>query len=148
MKILAYDASSHGQIWLGMFANETVTSIKIPHAKNSRPAWDESLQALNIKTFELRTFDLFAVNIGPGASYTAIRSSVTFFKALAHALNKPLTGISLEMLEGNCKDYTNGAEAMIEFIRKDAERHLSIKPENVNPKYGNEDNYHNPKQIS
>ena len=141
MKILVYDASSQEEAWLGIFANETVTTINIPHAKNSRPAWDEGLQALNIKTSELSSFDLFAVNIGPGTSYTAIRASVTFFKALAHALNKPLSGISSEMLEGNRKGSGNGAEAMIRYIQRDVERHLSLKPETVNPEYGHEDNF-------
>ena len=54
---------------------------------------------LNVKTSELSSFDLFAVNIGPGTSYTAIRASVTFL-SVRHALNKPLSGISSEMLEG------------------------------------------------
>ena len=126
MKILVYDASSQGEAWLGMFANETVTTINIPHAKNSRPAWDEGLQALNVKTSELSSFDLFAVNIGPGTSYTAIRASVTFFKALAHALNKPLSGISSEMLEGNRKGSGNG-EISLYWLYQHSESGIDVK---------------------
>ena len=40
-----------GRHGLGMFANETVTTINIPHAKNSRPAWDEGLQVFKCKNF-------------------------------------------------------------------------------------------------
>ena len=55
-------------------------------------------KALSEVRLTIDHLDGFLVCTGPGSSYTAVRSSVSFFKALCTGLSKPLAGISCDEL--------------------------------------------------
>ena len=81
---------------------------------------------------DLSSIDLFLVCTGPGSSYTAVRSSVSFFKALCTGLNKPLAGISCEELrdfrqKNKCTDKANSIE-MINLVKPSVDDYLDSAP--------------------
>ena len=94
MKIIAYDGSMQEKSSMSVLLENDIKTEIIEHGKKTRPSWETFFKKLNILHEDLSNIDLFLVCTGPGSSYTAVRSSVSFFKALCTGLNKPLAGIS------------------------------------------------------
>ncbi len=93
----------------------------------------------------MSNIDLFLVCTGPGSSYTAVRSSVSFFKALCTGLNKPLAGISCDELrdfrqknKGN--DKANSI-VMVNLVRLRIDDYLDSVPSSVNPIHDEEHSF-------
>lgn len=108
MKVLAIDTSSIVATVAIMDDQKLICEYTVNHKKTHSqklmPLIDEVLKSCELK---INDIDLFAVSIGPG-SFTGLRIGVATIKAFAHALNKPLIGIStLDALALN-GSYFNG----------------------------------------
>ena len=98
MKIISYDGSMQEKSSMSVLLENDIKTEIIEHGKKTRPSWETFFKKLHLRHEDLSNIDLFLVCIGPGSSYTAVRSSVSFFKALCTGLNKPLAGISLSLI--------------------------------------------------
>lgn len=98
MKILAVDTSANVASAAiceeDRLICENILNHKKTHSEKIMPMIDELLQDSETKINEI---DLFTVANGPG-SFTGLRIGVSTVKALAHAVQKPVVGIST--LEG------------------------------------------------
>jgi tRNA threonylcarbamoyladenosine biosynthesis protein TsaB len=98
MKILAVDTSANvataAVTDCGRLICESILNHKKTHSEKIMPMIDELLRDSEIN---IKDIDLFAVANGPG-SFTGLRIGVSTVKALAHAVNRPIIGIST--LEG------------------------------------------------
>lgn len=98
MKILAVDTSANvAAVALakdGVLLGECMINNKKTHSEKLMPMIDTLLKDNGVDITEI---DLFAVANGPG-SFTGLRIGVSTVKGLAHAVNKPIVGIST--LEG------------------------------------------------
>lgn len=94
MKILAIDTASNvataAVVEDGILLGESVLNFKRTHSQKIMPMIDALLTDLEL---EARDIDVFAVANGPG-SFTGLRIGVATVKALAHAVNKPVVGVS------------------------------------------------------
>lgn len=94
MKILALDTSANTATVCvtedGNLLCEETVNYKKTHSETIMPMIDRALK--NCGT-ELSEIDLFAVANGPG-SFTGLRIGVSVVKGMAHALSKPVLGIS------------------------------------------------------
>lgn len=94
MKVLAIDTTSNvataavaeDDILLG----ERVLNYKRTHSQKLMPMISELLEELELKAEDI---DVFAAANGPG-SFTGLRIGVATIKALAHAADKPVVGVS------------------------------------------------------
>lgn len=94
MRVLAIDTTSNvataavveDEILLG----ERILNFKKTHSQKIMPMISELLEELELKAADI---DMFAVANGPG-SFTGLRIGVATIKALAHAVNKPVVGVS------------------------------------------------------
>lgn len=105
MKILAVDTSamtaSVALMSDGRLVAENSLNHKKTHSEKLMPMIDTALRESEIGVEEI---DLFAVSNGPG-SFTGLRIGVSTIKALAHAMKKPVVGVStLEALAYNLFD--------------------------------------------
>jgi tRNA threonylcarbamoyladenosine biosynthesis protein TsaB len=105
MKILAVDTAtkscSVAIIEAGSLSTE-LTSLK--DQTHSKHLMELIHNALGISGFGAADIDGLAVTIGPG-SFTGLRIGVSTIKGLAHALDKPVAGISsLDVLAWQCAD--------------------------------------------
>ena len=105
MKILAVDTAtkscSVAIIEAGSLSTE-LTSLK--DQTHSKHLMELIHNALGISGFGAADIDGLAVTIGPG-SFTGLRIGVSTIKGLAHALDKPVVGISsLDVLAWQCAD--------------------------------------------
>ena len=98
MKIISYDGSMQEKSSMSVFLENEIKTEIIEHGKKTRPSWETFFKKLDLRHEDLSKVDLFLVCTGPGSSYTAVRSSVSFFKALCTGLSKPLAGISRDEL--------------------------------------------------
>lgn len=94
MLILAIDTSTiaAGAAVVGddKLYGEIFTDYKLKHSEKLLPLVDHLLSDLRLK---IEDIDVFAVGAGPG-SFTGIRIGAATAKGFAHALNKPLVGVS------------------------------------------------------
>lgn len=105
MKILAVDTSANvataAVVADGKLVAESILNHKKTHSEKIMPMIDSVLKDAEIG---INDIDLFAVANGPG-SFTGLRIGVSTVKALAHAADKPIVGIStLEAMAYNLFD--------------------------------------------
>ena len=72
---------------MSVLLDNNVRTEIIEHGKKTRPSWDIFFKKLDLHHEDLSDIDLFLICTGPGSSYTAVRSSVSFFKALCTGLS-------------------------------------------------------------
>ena len=145
MKIISYDGSMQGKSSMSVLLENDIKTGIIEHGKKTRPSWETFFKKLNLNHEDLSNIDLFLVCIGPGSSYTAVRSSVSFFKALCTGLNKPLAGISCDELrdfkqKNKGTENTNSIE-MINLVKLSIEDYLDSAPSSVNPIHDEEHSF-------
>ena len=141
MKIISYDGSMQEKSSMSVLLENDIKTEIIEHGKKTRPSWETFFKKLNLPHEDLSNVDLFLVCTGPGSSYTAVRSSVSFFKALCTGLGKPLAGISCDELrdfrqKNKGVDNTNSIE-MINLVKLNVEDYLDSAPSSVNPIHDN-----------
>ena len=141
MKIISYDGSMQEKSSMSVLLENDIKTEIIEHGKRTRPSWETFFKKLNLPHEDLSNVDLFLVCTGPGSSYTAVRSSVSFFKALCTGLSKPLAGISCDELrdfrqKNRGIDNTNSIE-MINLVKLNIEDYLDSAPSSVNPIHDN-----------
>ena len=141
MKIISYDGSMQEKSSMSVLLENDIKTEIIEHGKRTRPSWETFFKKLNLPHEDLSNVDLFLVCTGPGSSYTAVRSSVSFFKALCTGLSKPLAGISCDELrdfrqKNKGVDNTNSIE-MINLVKLNVEDYLDSAPSSVNPIHDN-----------
>jgi tRNA A37 threonylcarbamoyladenosine modification protein TsaB len=145
MKIISYDGSMQEKSSMSVLLENDIKTEIIEHGKKTRPSWEIFFKKLYLRHEDLSNIDLFLVCTGPGSSYTAVRSSVSFFKALCTGLNKPLAGISCDELrdfrqknKGN--DRANSIE-MINLVKLSVYDYLDSAPSSVNPIHDEEHSF-------
>tara|TARA_B100001175_G_C19467634_1_gene619991 strand:+ start:1093 stop:1545 length:453 start_codon:yes stop_codon:yes gene_type:complete len=145
MKIVSYDGSMQEKSSMSVLLENDIKTEIIEHGKRTRPSWETFFKKLNLPHEDLSNVDLFLVCTGPGSSYTAVRSSVSFFKALCTGLSKPLAGISCDelrdfRLKNKGIDNTNSIE-MINLVKLNIEDYLDSAPSSVNPIHDEEHSF-------
>ena len=145
MKIISYDGSMQEKSSMSVFLENEIKTEIIEHGKKTRPSWETFFKKLDLRHEDLSKVDLFLVCTGPGSSYTAVRSSVSFFKALCTGLSKPLAGISCDelrdfRLKNKGTDNANSIE-MINLVKLSVEDYLDSAPSSVNPIHDDENNF-------
>lgn len=94
MKALAVDTSANvataAVMEEGVLLGEYILNHKKTHSQKIMVMIEELLSDLELT---IQDIDLFAVANGPG-SFTGLRIGVATMKALAHAMNKPIVGVS------------------------------------------------------
>lgn len=94
MNILAVDTSANvaaaALVSGGKLLAESMLNNKTTHSEKLMPMIDFVLKNSGM---DITDIDLFAVANGPG-SFTGLRIGVSTVKGLAHAVNKPIVGIS------------------------------------------------------
>lgn len=94
MKVLAIDTTSNVATAAvaedGILLGERVLNYKRTHSQKIMPMISELLDELELTAADI---DVFAAANGPG-SFTGLRIGVATIKALAHAVNKPVVGVS------------------------------------------------------
>ena len=145
MKIISYDGSMQEKSSMSVLLNKNVRTEIIEHGKKTRPSWDTFFNTLGLNHEDLADIDLFLICTGPGSSYTAVRSSVSFFKALCTGLGKPLAGISNDELRDfrhKNKDATQtNSIDMINLVQCNIEDYLNSSPSAVNPVHDESNNF-------
>ena len=145
MKIISYDGSMQEKSSMSVLLDNNVRTEIIEHGKKTRPSWDIFFKKLDLHHEDLSDFDLFLICTGPGSSYTAVRSSVSFFKALCTGLSKPLAGISYDELRDfrrKNKGATNtNSVDMINLVQCSIEDYLNSAPSAVNPVHDESNNF-------
>ena len=145
MKIISYDGSMQEKSSMSVLLDNNVRTEIIEHGKKTRPSWDIFFKKLDLHHEDLSDIDLFLICTGPGSSYTAVRSSVSFFKALCTGLGKPLAGISNDELRDfrhKNKDATQTKSIdMINLVQCNIEDYLNSAPSSVNPVHDESNNF-------
>ena len=94
MKILSVDTSSivatAAIVEDEKLVAEYVLNNKLTHSQTLMPIVDEIIKSSNT---DIKDIDLFAVANGPG-SFTGLRIGVACVKGFAHAMDKPVVGVS------------------------------------------------------
>ena len=105
MKILAFDIGSNYSS-IALHDDGNINSFTVPASPRQRPDWDYLFSKLELIPNQiLNSLDGLAYANGPG-SYTALRSTAVFLKAIAYAKNIPIFPISnLEALAWQGKDW-------------------------------------------
>ena len=145
MKIVSYDGSMQEKSSMSLLVENDIKTEIIEHGKKTRPSWETFFNKLHLRPEDLSNVDLFLVCTGPGSSYTAVRSSVSFFKGLCAGLNKPLAGISCDELrdfrqKNKGTDKANSIE-MINLVKLSVKDYLDSAPSSVNPVHDDENSF-------
>ena len=145
MKIIAYDGSMQEKSSMSVLLENEIKTEIIEHGKKTRPSWETFFKKFDLHHEDLSNVDLFLVCTGPGSSYTAVRSSVSFFKALCTGLSKPLAGISCDELRdfrqtNKGTDNVNSIE-MINLVKPSVKDYLDSTPSSVNPIHDEENSF-------
>lgn len=94
MKILAVDSAANvasaAIVANGQLLSESIVNYKKTHSETLLPMIDDLFKSCQLQPSDI---DLFAVAQGPG-SFTGLRIGVTTVKGLAHAVQKPVIGVS------------------------------------------------------
>lgn len=130
MNILAVDTSANvasvALLCGGKLKGEGMLNNKKTHSEKLMPMIDTILKDSDT---DITDIDLFAVANGPG-SFTGLRIGVSTVKGLAHAVNKPIVGIStLEGLAFNLFD-TDGLISPIMDARRSQVYNAAYRWEN------------------
>ena len=145
MKIISYDGSMQEKSSMSVLLENEIKTEIIEHGKKTRPSWETFFKKFDLHHEDLSNVDLFLVCTGPGSSYTAVRSSVSFFKALCTGLSKPLAGISCDELRdfrqtNKGTDNVNSIE-MINLVKPSVKDYLDSTPSYVNPIHDEENSF-------
>ena len=124
MKILSFDVSGNYSS-ISFLNNEEVNTFTQTHDRKERPDWDKLFESIGFKSNE--DFDVLngiAFACGPG-SYTALRITASFLKAIAEVKKLPLVPISnLESIAKEASNWINENEAKI-FVTIEADANES-----------------------
>ena len=105
MKILAFDIGSNYSS-IALHDDGNINSFTVPASPRQRPDWNYLFSKLELAPNQiLNSLDGLSYANGPG-SYTALRSTAVFLKAIAFTKNIPIFPISnLEALAWQAKDW-------------------------------------------
>ena len=124
MKILSFDVSGNYSS-ISFLNNEEVNTFTQTHNRKERPDWDKLFESIGFDSNE--GFDVLsgiAFACGPG-SYTALRITASFLKAIAEVKKLPLVPISnLESIAKEASNWINENEAKI-FVTIEADANES-----------------------
>ena len=124
MKILSFDVSGNYSS-ISFLNNEEVNTFTQTHDRKERPDWDKLFEGIGFESNE--GFDVLngiAFACGPG-SYTALRITASFLKAIAEVKKLPLVPISnLESIAKEASNWINENEAKI-FVTIEADANES-----------------------
>ena len=124
MKILSFDVSGNYSS-ISFLNNEEVNTFTQTHNRKERPDWDKLFESVGFESNE--GFDVLngiAFACGPG-SYTALRITASFLKAIAEVKKLPLVPISnLESIAKEASNWINENEAKI-FVTIEADANES-----------------------
>ena len=113
MKILSLDVSGNYSS-ISLLNDDEVNTFTQTHDRKDRPYWDKLFARIGFdskKGFD--TLDGLAFASGPG-SYTALRITASFLKAIAEVKELPLISISnLESIAHQASQWINAVEANI-----------------------------------
>ena len=113
MKVLALDVSGNYSS-ISLLSDQEVNTFTQTHALKERPDWDKLFLSIGFDSKEgFDTLDGLAFACGPG-SYTALRITASFLKAIAEVKKLPLLAISnLESMAHEASMWIDEAEAKI-----------------------------------
>ena len=124
MKILSFDVSGNYSS-ISFLNSEEVNTFTQTHDRKERPDWDKLFESVGFESNE--GFDVLngiAFACGPG-SYTALRITASFLKAIAEVKKLPLVPISnLESIAKEASNWINENEAKI-FVTIEADANES-----------------------
>jgi tRNA threonylcarbamoyladenosine biosynthesis protein TsaB len=105
LKILAFDIGSNYSS-IALHDDGNINSFTVPASPRQRPDWNYLFSKLELTPNQiLNSLDGLSYANGPG-SYTALRSTAVFLKAIAFTKNIPIFPISnLEALAWQAKDW-------------------------------------------
>tara|TARA_Y100001935_G_scaffold105678_1_gene87582 strand:- start:4805 stop:5464 length:660 start_codon:yes stop_codon:yes gene_type:complete len=113
MKILAFDVSG-GYSSISLLNDEEVNTVTQTHDLKDRPDWDKLFESIGFDSNDgFDALDGIAFARGPG-SYTALRITASFLKAIAEVKKLPLIPISnLASIAKEASNWINENEAKI-----------------------------------
>ena len=113
MNILAMQ-SSGDQTSVSVMLDEEINSFSLTHARKDRPDWDKLFASISFDSKEgFDNLDGLAFACGPG-SYTALRITASFLKAIAEVKKLPLIAISnLESIAHEASNWIDEIETKI-----------------------------------
>ena len=120
MKILSFDVSGNYSS-ISLLNDDEVNTFTQTHDRKDRPNWDQLFARVGFDSNEdFDALDVLAFACGPG-SYTALRITASFLKAVAVAKELPLIAVSnLESLALEASQWIDEAEARI-FVAIEAD---------------------------
>ena len=113
MKILSLDVSGNYSS-ISMLNDDEVNTFTQTHDRKDRPDWDKLFSSIGFdSTKDFDSLDGMAFARGPG-SYTALRITASFFKAIAEVKKLPLIAISnLESIAHEASNWIDKIETKI-----------------------------------
>ncbi len=113
MKVLALDVSGNYSS-ISLLSDQEVNTFTQTHARKERPDWDKLFLSIGFDSKEgFDTLDGLAFACGPG-SYTALRITASFLKAIAEVKKLPLLAVSnLESMAHEASMWIDEAETKI-----------------------------------
>jgi tRNA threonylcarbamoyladenosine biosynthesis protein TsaB len=124
MKILSFDVSGNYSS-ISFLNNEEVNTFTQTHDRKDRPDWDKLFESIGFDSDEgFDAINGIAFACGPG-SYTALRITASFLKAIAEIKKLPLVPISnLESIAKEASYWINENKAKI-FVTIEADANES-----------------------
>ena len=113
MKILSLDVSGNYSS-ISLLHDDEVNTFTQTHDRKERPDWDKLFKSIGFDSKEgFENLDGLAFACGPG-SYTALRITASFLKAIAEVKKLPLIAISnLESIAHEASNWIDEIEAKI-----------------------------------
>ena len=113
MKILSLDVSGNYSS-ISLLNDDEVNTFTQTHDRKDRPDWDKLFASIGFDSKEgFNSLDGLAFACGPG-SYTALRITASFLKAIAEVKKLPLIAISnLESIAHEASQWINETETKI-----------------------------------
>ena len=120
MNILSLDVSGNYSS-ISMLHDDEVNTFTQTHDRKDRPDWDKLFAGIGFDSKEgFDNLDGLAFGCGPG-SYTALRITASFLKAIAEVKKLPLVAISnLESIAQEASQWIDGADTKI-FVAIEAD---------------------------